>query len=103
MFKRNFTFGMASPSTFNDGAAWVPSPSDASPQSWELVRGEPVPVGADGGDVSAIACAVNIFGQHDVFQAPYNGLCFNSGNIRGRGMFPSTACDVFPSTNRVPC
>ena len=103
MFKRNFTFGLASPNTFNDGAAWVPSSSDASSQSWELVRGEPVPVGSDGGDVSAIACAVNTFGQDDVFHASFNGLCFNGRNIPGRGMFPSIVCDAFSFISRVPC
>lgn len=95
MFKRNFTFGLAYPSTFNDGAAWVPDPSAGSPRSWEMNSGPPVPVGSDGGDVSAIACAVNIFGQDDVFHTPYNGLCFNGRNVGGQGMCLRMACKVF--------
>ncbi|KAL8782914.1 MAG: hypothetical protein Q9213_005026, partial [Squamulea squamosa] len=84
MFRRNFTFGMALPSDHNDGGAWTPGTGPA--QSWTLAKSGEFPPGTDGGDVSAIACAVNTFGQGDVYQADYNGLCFNGGSINsGRG------------------
>ena len=84
MFRRNFTFGMALPATYNDGAAWTPAGGPA--QSWTLASSQQFPPGTDGGDVTAIACAVNTFGQRSVYQADYNGLCFNGGSISsGRG------------------
>ena len=83
VYKRNFTLGLASPSTASDGAAWALAGNPAS--SWTLRDGT-FPVGTDGSDVRAIACAVNTFGQDDIFHAPYNALCYNGGNIAGRGM-----------------
>ena len=75
---------MARPATYNDGAAWTPSGGGA--QSWTLASSQQFPPGTDGGDITAIACAVNTFGQADVYQADYNGLCFNGGSISsGRG------------------
>ena len=75
---------MALPSTDKDGAAWTPAGGPA--QSWTLASSQQFPPGTDGGDVSAIACAVNTFNQPDVYQADYNGLCFNGGSVRsGRG------------------
>lgn len=85
MCERNFTFGLASPADHNDGAAWALTGDPAT--KWTLAGGE-FPVGTDGGDLTAIACAVNTFGQDDIFHAPYNALCYNGGNIRlGRGTF----------------
>ena len=82
MFKRNFTFGLASPTASNDGAAWVPGTGPA--ESWTHQDGT-FPIGTDGGDVRAIACAVNTFGQHDIFHAPVNGLCYNGEELAPRG------------------
>lgn len=74
MYRRNFTFGLASPSSATDGAAWVPGTGPA--ESWTLQDGE-FPPGTDGQDVNTIACAVNTFGQKEIYSAPYNGLCSN--------------------------
>lgn len=82
MFRRNFTFGLASPTAGNDGAAWVPGTGPA--ESWTHTDGT-FPIGTDGGDVNSIACAVNIFGQTDIFKAPYNGLCYNGAALAPRG------------------
>ncbi|KAL8706621.1 MAG: hypothetical protein Q9201_000368 [Fulgogasparrea decipioides] len=96
MYRRNFTFGMATPSTYNDGGAWTPGTGPA--QSWTLTGTGQFPPGTDGGDVTAIACAVNTFGQGDVYQADYNGLCFNGGQIKsGRGFSPPesfSSCEI---------
>ena len=80
MYRRNFTFGLARPANSNDGGQWTPGTGPA--QSWTLASSGQFPPGTDGGDVQAIACAVNTFGQADIYQADYNGLCFNGGQIR---------------------
>lgn len=86
MFKRNITFGLASPQRANDGAAWVSGGGTAT--SWTLTD-EQFPVGTDGSDLTAIACAVNIFGQNNIFGYQFNGLCFNGGLLKsGRGTYP---------------
>ena len=88
MFRRNFTFGTALPTAYNDGAEWTPAGGPA--QSWTLGTTGEFPPGTDGGDIRAIACAVNTFGQEDVYQAVYNGLCFNGryiGSGRGKKFF----------------
>ena len=101
MYKRNFTSGLASPVDHNDGAAWVPGTGPA--KSWTLRDGT-FPIGTDGGDLTAIACVVNTFGQNDIFRAPYNGLCFNGEKLKsGRGTChvvyhkPSIACSINPN------
>ncbi len=76
MYRRNFTFGLASPMSDSDGAAWVPGTGPA--ESWTLTD-EQFPVGTDGQDVNSIACAVNTFGQNDIYGYVYNGLCFRGG------------------------
>jgi hypothetical protein len=76
MYKRNFTFGLASPSDARDGAAWIPSGGPVD--SW-LMQDGTFPVGTDGHDVTAIGCLVNTFGQDEIFEyGNYNGLCFNA-------------------------
>lgn len=85
MFKRNITFGLASPKDHNDGAAWVSAGGPAT--SWTL-QNEAFPPGTDGSDLTAIACAVNIFGQNKVFGYQFNGLCFNGNSLKsGRGTY----------------
>ncbi len=76
MYRRNFTFGLASPMSDSDGAAWAPGTGPA--ESWTLMD-EQFPVGTDGQDVNSIACAVNTFGQNDIYGYVYNGLCFRGG------------------------
>lgn len=71
-WKRNFTLGLANPSGPTNGAAWG---SSQSASSWNI------PGGSAGTDVTEIACAVNLFGQSDIYTIDsYNGLCFN-GNF----------------------
>lgn len=85
MFKRNITFGLASPQNHNDGAAWVSTGGPAT--SWTL-KDQNFPPGTDGSDLTAIACAVNIFGQHKIFGYQFNGLCFNGNSLKsGRGTY----------------
>ncbi len=85
MFKRNFTFGLASPKDHNDGAAWVSGGGSA--KAWTQLDGN-FPPGTDGSDISSIACAVNTFGQDDIFGYQYNGLCFNGNSLKsGRGTY----------------
>ena len=99
MYKRNFTFGLASPTSYNDGASWVPGTGPA--ESWTLADGE-FPVGTDGGDVTAIACAVNTFQQHDIFSASYNGLCFNGKYLASGGGMWSKTCSPVPENEPAP-
>ena len=83
MFKRNITFGLASPQSHNDGNAWVSGGGPAT--SWTL-KDEQFPPGTDGSDLTAIACAVNIFGQNKIYGYQFNGLCFNGNSLKsGRG------------------
>lgn len=85
MFKRNITFGLASPKNHNDGAAWVSAGGPAT--SWTL-KDQTFPPGTDGSDLTAIACAVNIFGQDKIFGYQFNGLCFNGNSLKsGRGTY----------------
>lgn len=68
--KRNFTLGLASPSSATDGAAW----GTQSLASYSYG-------GTSGTDVTQVACAVNIFGQTDIYQTgSYNGLCITGFN-----------------------
>ncbi|KAL8942162.1 MAG: hypothetical protein Q9216_001809 [Gyalolechia sp. 2 TL-2023] len=100
MFRRNFTFGLAELQSAQDGAAWA---ADNNPAlSWTLGATGEFPPGTDGTDLSSIACAINIFGQDDIYRLRYNALCYNSKSIRsGRG-FPIpdsfSSCDVEFST-----
>ncbi|KAL8729755.1 MAG: hypothetical protein Q9181_004891 [Wetmoreana brouardii] len=89
MYKRNFTHGLATPAGSQDGAAWTPGTGPA--QSWTQYTSGEFPVGTFGGDVSVIACVVNTFGQDDIFQADYNGYCYNgvTYSTRGFGQAPS--------------
>ncbi|KAF7536258.1 hypothetical protein G7054_g4665 [Neopestalotiopsis clavispora] len=68
--KRNFTLGLAQPTTATDGAAWGAQPAS----SWQI----------DGStsntDVTQIACAVNLFGQSDIYTTDYNAYCYNGGS-----------------------
>lgn len=84
MYRRNFTFGLAELQNPTDGNAWTPGNNPA--KSWTLAGTGQFPPGTDGHDLSSIACAVNIFGQDNVFRQSFNALCFNGGSINsGRG------------------
>lgn len=90
MFKRNITFGLATPLNHNDGAAWVSTGGPAT--SWTL-KDEQFPPGTDGSDLTAIACAVNTFGQNKIFGFQFNGLCFNGNSLKsGRGTYLAPSC-----------
>jgi hypothetical protein len=84
MYKRNFTFGLATPSAANDGASWALSGTGAA-ESWTFASAGQFPPGTDGGDLTTIACVVNTFHQDDIFAWGYNGLCYNGNQIGGRG------------------
>ncbi|KAL8852652.1 MAG: hypothetical protein Q9221_002412 [Calogaya cf. arnoldii] len=91
-YKRNFTHGLAQPQGPTDGAAWGSGTNGA--QSWAHVSPKPqVGNGFSGTNLEQIACAVNIFGQDEVFKQDYNGLCFNGRETGGRGF------DRQPSTS----
>ncbi|KAL8746235.1 MAG: hypothetical protein Q9190_001722 [Brigantiaea leucoxantha] len=95
MFKRNFTFGLAELQSPTDGNAWTAGNNPA--QSWTLAGSGQFPPGTDGHDLSSIACAVNIFGQDNIFRQNYNALCYNGESInKGRGF---TLPDSFSSCN----
>lgn len=81
MYRRNFTFGIASPSSPTDGGQWASSGGGAT--DWSLYGSGQFPPGTDGGDVRAIACAINTFGQADIFQSEYNAYCYNGGKTTG--------------------
>lgn len=86
MYRRNFTFGLAELQNPFDGNAWTPGNNPA--RSWTLAGTGQFPPGTDGHDLSSIACAVNIFGQDNIFRQNFNALCFNGGSINnGRGEF----------------
>ncbi len=84
MYKRNFTFGMASPRGPKDGGEWSAGVDPAI--AWLPKKLEEYLPGTDGGDMSSIACAVNFFGQDEIFKADANGLCFRGSFLAtGRG------------------
>ncbi|KAI4193916.1 MAG: hypothetical protein LQ350_008076 [Teloschistes chrysophthalmus] len=83
MYKRNFTFGLATPTSRQDGGQWSAGNNKAT--GWLRKSTGEFDVGTDGGDVREIACAVNTFGQNDIFRYGFNGLCYNGGNIPGWG------------------
>jgi hypothetical protein len=84
MYKRNFTFGLATPATVDDGASWALSGTGAA-TDWTLKDGS-FPPGTDGHDLTSIACAVNLFNQDDIFAVTtHNGLCYNGATKPGRG------------------
>jgi hypothetical protein len=86
--KRNFTLGLANPSSATDGAAWG---SSQSASRWSIVGG------TAGTDVTQIACAVNLFGQSDIYTIDsYNGLCYNGNflNDPGKLFFPGGLQDL---------
>ena len=80
MFKKNYTVGLATPSSPADGDQWVPS--NAGPaESWDYTGTS----GSRSMDVEQIVCAVNIFGQDKVYRygtaaggGMYNALCLDS-------------------------
>jgi hypothetical protein len=80
MFRRNFTFGLASPANANDGAAWTLE--GAPPTDWQFknFRG-----GNAQGDMTAIACAINTFDQSEVYRWQYNGYCYNGNSYNTPG------------------
>jgi hypothetical protein len=80
MFRRNFTFGLATPSNANDGAAWAST--GAPPSGWAHQDTAP---GGTPGDMTEIACAVNTFDQTDIYRYAYNGLCYNGEPRDGTG------------------
>ncbi|KAL8697313.1 MAG: hypothetical protein Q9224_002379, partial [Gallowayella concinna] len=96
MFRRNFTFGLAELQSPTDGNAWTAGNNPA--QSWTLRENGQFPPGTDGQDLSSIACAVNIFGQDNIFRQNFNALCYNGESInKGRGFtLPDSfsSCDV---------
>lgn len=83
MFRRNFTFGLASPSGANDGAAWAAS--GAPPTSWQFYDPKHAGTGTNPGEMTDVACAINTFDQTDVYRYDYNGLCWNGGTRDGTG------------------
>lgn len=84
MYRRNFTFRLASLSNSQDGAAWSAGNNPAL--SWNLEKSGVFPPGTDGHDLSSIACAVDFFGQDDIYRTYFNALCYNGESInKGRG------------------
>ncbi|MCJ1351537.1 MAG: hypothetical protein MMC33_001521 [Icmadophila ericetorum] len=87
-YKRNFTVGLATPSGPSDGSAWSVSNPFISAQGISRQASTTFT------DATAIACAVNIFGQDSVysfnakgyqackvsFQSPYSGGAGPSGS-----------------------
>lgn len=84
MYKRNFTFGLATPSSADDGAAWATSGTGAA-ESWTFASTGQFLPGTDGNDLTTIACAVNTFHQDEIYAYNDNGLCYNGNTIGGRG------------------
>lgn len=79
--KRNFTLGLANPTGPADGPAWG---SSQSASSWSFSGGTAQT------DFTQIACAVNIFGQSDIYKIDsYNGLCWNGRFLNDPGKFSS--------------
>ncbi|KAF1992251.1 glycoside hydrolase family 18 protein [Aulographum hederae CBS 113979] len=69
MFKRNYTYGLSYPSGRTDGAAW----GDQAFTSWSSKKGK---IASDV-DATQVLCAVNIFGQKDIYRYnKANGYCF---------------------------
>ncbi|KAL9599867.1 MAG: hypothetical protein Q9219_003561 [cf. Caloplaca sp. 3 TL-2023] len=104
VYKRNFTFGLASPQFPSDGGAWAAGVDPAL--SWVKAGTDEFVPGTDGGDLRAIACAVNLFGQNDIFKADFNGLCWRGTYLpSGRG-FPTppsfAQCKIEFATNGAP-
>ncbi|ETS82826.1 hypothetical protein PFICI_04702 [Pestalotiopsis fici W106-1] len=93
--RRNFTMGLAAPSTSTDGAAWGAQPAS----TWSIS-------GAGQTDVTQIACAVNIFGQSDIYQftGTRNGYCYNGATnfAPGYGQVPSFSQCTITFTGPVP-
>lgn len=84
LYKRNFTFGMASPQSPRDGEEWSAGVDPAL--GWVPKKLEEYLPGTDGGDLTAIACAVKFFPQNDIFKADFSGLCYRGSNpLTGRG------------------
>lgn len=73
---------LAYPNAEDDADAW----NSGQTMQWThtgLVTDNTVPY--DEFDVRQIACAVNNFGQDDVYRADYNGLCFRGKYLTGTG------------------
>ena len=90
--KRNFTMGLAEPSQASQ--PW----GAQTPASW-----------ASGGQSSSVItdifCAINTFGQNDIYQLPtYNGYCFNGlwDNEVGYGIVPKFQPCTITFTGAVP-
>jgi hypothetical protein len=74
--KRNFTFGLASPASPSDGAAW----GSQAFSTYTFNSGGGGPRGVVSTDATTIACAVNIFGQNNIYRiGNYNGYCLVPG------------------------
>ncbi|KAL8990145.1 MAG: hypothetical protein Q9169_008197, partial [Polycauliona sp. 2 TL-2023] len=82
-YKRNFTHGMAQPQNSGDGAAWGLGTNEA--EFWDHLTDQSG-TGIDIYNVDQIACAVNIFGQTEVFKQNWNGQCFNGQPVQSGGM-----------------
>jgi hypothetical protein len=98
MFKRNFTMGLSQPLSPADGAAWGPSAGGSAMTSYTFTGGSP---GGTSTDATQIACAINIFGQNNIYQltSGYNGYCLNPLNA------PNNAGGEFtllPATFHIP-
>ena len=90
MFRKNFTFGVVLPSGHNDGGSWTPDGGSGA-QRWTLAKTGEFPVGTDGEDRTAIACAVNTFGQNEIYNYEFNAYCYNGRSIASRGGFEREA------------
>ncbi|KAL8645553.1 MAG: hypothetical protein Q9226_007250, partial [Calogaya cf. arnoldii] len=81
-YKHNFTHGLAQPQNTGDGDAWDLGTNRA--ESWDHVNPQ-TGTGFSGNNMDQIACAVNIFGQDEVFKTGFNGYCYNGESRRGNG------------------
>ncbi|KAI4182255.1 MAG: hypothetical protein LQ346_006630 [Caloplaca aetnensis] len=74
---------MASPQSPRDGEEWSAGVDPAL--GWVPKKLEEYLPGTDGGDLTAIACAVKFFPQNDIFKADFSGLCYRGSNpLTGR-------------------
>ncbi|KAI7241261.1 glycoside hydrolase family 18 protein [Hortaea werneckii] len=97
MFRRNVTFGLASPENANDGAAWTLQ--GTPPTMWQHVGPNG---GGSPGNMNQIACAVNTFDQNEVYRFGHNGLCHNgdeydTGGWKRQPKFSACRIDFGPA------
>lgn len=81
MYRRNFTFGLASPTAAQAGGAWVLN--GGGPTSFQYSSATTSTLQTT--DMTAIACALNIFDQDEVYRQNFNGFCMTGTYIDGMG------------------